>query len=311
MGQHADDRAAVDPAGFGLLLEVLVRPLDHHLVGVREPAVGREHGPRVADGDVVAEERADPRDRGREVDGAEDQHPGRRGERPDEDAHPLAASFAVGAVGQGRVVPGGQQAERIVEDRRVGAVAAQRAGHGLGAYDDPAADPLGVRVLDHGGQRDGAAGVDVVGDLTELGEGLLVHLLDVHVEDAAAGQADRERVVVGDAVALEDGSAGPRPRTGRARRPRPRRNRRRPSRPRTRQVRPASTHRPVAGRSARWRPPCRRRRSRRPPTTAAARRGPHARPTTCSTSSKALSEWPATKSSQCGSAAAIPCCTGS
>ena len=33
-------------------------------------------------------------------------------------------------------------------------------------------------------------------------------LLDVHVQDAAAGEADGERVVVGDAVPLEDRRAG-------------------------------------------------------------------------------------------------------
>ena len=34
-------------------------------------------------------------------------------------------------------------------------------------------------------------------------------------------------------------------------------------------------------------------------------------PTTSASSSKARSEWPATKSSMCGHAATMPCCTGS
>ena len=102
---------------------------------------------------------------------------------------------------------------------------------GVGAYDEPAAQPGRVRVLDHGGERDRAAGLDVVGDLAELGEGLPVDPLDEDVEDAAAGEPDRERVVVGDAVALQHRHAGRDHRSARARRPRPRRSRPRPSRP--------------------------------------------------------------------------------
>ena len=60
-------------------------------------------------------------------------------------------------------------------------------------------------MLDDGGQGDRAPGLEVVGDLLELGEGLAVHLLDIHVEDAAAGQADGEGVIVGDAVPLQHG----------------------------------------------------------------------------------------------------------
>ena len=36
VGQHGDDGARVDPAGLGLGLEVPVRPVDDHLVGVGE-----------------------------------------------------------------------------------------------------------------------------------------------------------------------------------------------------------------------------------------------------------------------------------
>ena len=81
---------AVDRAGVALLLQVAVRPLDDDLVGLGEAGVGGEHRPGVADGDVVAEEAADPGDGRREVDGAEDQHPRLGGERPDEDPHALA-----------------------------------------------------------------------------------------------------------------------------------------------------------------------------------------------------------------------------
>ena len=77
-----------------------------------------EDRPGVADRDLVAEELADPGHRRREVDRAEDQHPRLRGERPDEHPHPLAAALAVGAVGQRRVVPGGQQPDARRRGRR-------------------------------------------------------------------------------------------------------------------------------------------------------------------------------------------------
>ncbi len=91
-------------------------------------------------------------------------------------------------------------------DGVVGARRAERSrGRLVGADDEPPPHPRGVGVLDHRGERDRAAGIDVGGDLAQLGEGLAGDALDVHVEDPAAGQADGERVVVGDAVPLEGG----------------------------------------------------------------------------------------------------------
>ena len=119
VGQHGDHGARVDPAGLVLGRQVAVRPVDDHVVGLREPAVGREHRPGVADRDVVAEEGADPGHRGREVDGAEDQQPRLGRERPHEDPHPLAAALAVGTVGERGVVPGRQQPHRVVAHRVV------------------------------------------------------------------------------------------------------------------------------------------------------------------------------------------------
>ena len=113
-------RARVDPAGLALGREVAVRPVHDDLVGLGEAAGGREDGPGVADGHVVAEEAADPRHRRREVDRAEDQHPRLGRERPHEHPHPLAPALAVGPVGQRRVVPRRQQPERVVADRVVG-----------------------------------------------------------------------------------------------------------------------------------------------------------------------------------------------
>ena len=72
-----------------------VRPVHDHLVGLAEPGLGREDRPRVADGHVIAEELADPRHGGREVDRAEDVHPGRRRERVHEDAQLAAQPLAI------------------------------------------------------------------------------------------------------------------------------------------------------------------------------------------------------------------------
>ena len=186
-----------------------MRPVDDDLVGAREAGAGGEDGAGVAHRDVVAEERADLGHGGCEVDGSEDQHPRLGGEAPDEDAHPLAAPLAVGAVGQRGVGAGREQAQRVVVHGRVGPLGPEAAlGRDVRPDDHPPPDPLRVRVLDDGHQRDRAAGLDVGGHLAELREGGARDLLDEDVEDAAAGQADGEGVVVGDAVALEHGLAG-------------------------------------------------------------------------------------------------------
>jgi len=100
-----------------------------------------------------------------------------------------------------------EQAPHVVGDGVVAALAAEAALVGLARaarpHDEAPAHPLGVRVLDHRGDRDGAARLDVLGDRTELGEALGAHGLDEDVEDAAAGQPDGDGVVVADAVALE------------------------------------------------------------------------------------------------------------
>src|SRR5699024_8656463 len=56
--------------------------------------------------------------------------------------------------------------------------------------------------------RHGTPGVDVVRDLVELGERLLGDRLDEDVEDATAGQAHLESVVVADPVPLEHRRTG-------------------------------------------------------------------------------------------------------
>ena len=56
---------------------------------------------------------------------------------------------------------------------------------------------------DHGGHGDRLARGDRGGHLTELRVALLADRLDEDVDDAAAGEADRQRGVVADAVALQ------------------------------------------------------------------------------------------------------------
>ena len=219
VGEDAHDRARVDPAGLDLDGEVAVRPLDDDLVGGREARRRGEHRPGVAHRHPVAEEGTDVRHGRCEVDGAEHQHPGAGGVGGDEHPKALAAPLAVGAVGQRLGAAGGQQAAGVVGDCGVRSLAAERAGRHplvpvrvdrvLGPHDEPSPHPLRVRVVDDGGDGHRASGLDVVAHLAELGEGLLVDDgLDEHVEDAAAGQPHRERVVVGDPVALQDRGAG-------------------------------------------------------------------------------------------------------
>src|SRR5580693_3697040 len=61
---------------------------------------------------------------------------------------------------------------------------------------------------DHRRDRDRLAALYRLGDLTQLGETGLVDPLDEDVDDPAAGQPDRERVVVAHAVGLQDRGGG-------------------------------------------------------------------------------------------------------
>jgi hypothetical protein len=168
-----------------------------------------------------------------EVDRPEHEHPRPRCVRRDEHPHALPAALTVGPVRQRLGAPRREQPPHVVGDGRVGPLAAQRPGDDrgcratgirtsltsaplarhlacgtLGAHDEAAAHEGRIRVVDDGRDRHRAAGLDVGGDGAQLGKGLLRHGLHEHVEDAAARQPDRERVVVADPVALED--RGPR-----------------------------------------------------------------------------------------------------
>ena len=197
-------RASIAPAS--LRRQVAVRPLDDDLVGLGEARAGGEDGPGVAHGDVVAEERAVLGDRGGEVDRAEDQHP-RWGANGDEHLHALAAALAVGTVGQGLVRPPASSprasswtasSARAEPSDPVGSV---------GSDDHAASEPRGSGCSMTVATATGRAGIAST-TASSCGKVLRDNVLDVHVEDAAAGQPDGEGVVVGDAVALEAGYAG-------------------------------------------------------------------------------------------------------
>src|SRR5579863_7479313 len=77
---------------------ILVRPADHHLVGVGK-ALGRGEDPAcVAHRHVISEELGNPRDSRREVDGAEYQHPRRRREGLHEDGYLIHPALPVETV---------------------------------------------------------------------------------------------------------------------------------------------------------------------------------------------------------------------
>ena len=169
VGEHAEHGALVDPAGLDLLAEVLVRPLDDHLVGRRGSASSWRR--------PAARRRRSPCSRG-------SCPSGRRRPRSRWHRRPASAAAARrttrtpacprrGARRPGRtagsVVARGEQPERVVGDRGVGPGGAERtrdrpARRLPGPDDEPPADPGRVRVLDDGRHRDRAAGLDVVGD---------------------------------------------------------------------------------------------------------------------------------------------------
>ena len=199
VGQHADHGALVDiRAG-----QVTVRPFHDDLVGVTEPRRGGEDAARVAYGHAVAEELPDPGDRGGEVDRAEDQHPRRRRERVDEHRQLIVAALALRAVAAHGRLALGQHAPHVVVGRGVQPVARAEAARGGPVRVDDAPGPDDAGPADHGGDRHRLLALHRGGQVTQLGEQLTADRLDEHVQDAAAGQADREGVVVADPVGLQ------------------------------------------------------------------------------------------------------------
>ena len=196
VGEHADHRARVH-RGPG---QVAVRPLDHHLVGLREAGRGGEDAPGVADGHLVAQELPGPGHGRGEVDRAEHQHPRRRRERVHEHGQLVTEPLAVRAVAPDAGQALGQHPPGVVVHRRVQPVTVAEGPAGLVVGPDDPARTDAARSLDHAGHRDGLARGDRRRHVPEFRVQLAADRLHQQVQDAAAGQADRERVVVADAV---------------------------------------------------------------------------------------------------------------
>ena len=179
-----------------------MRPLDDHLVGVGEPLAGGEDRAGVAHGHPVAEELADAGHRAGEVDRPEDQHPRRRGEGLDEHRQVVEAPLTVGADVQHRGGAVLEHAAGVVGHRLVEPGRAQRAGDPVGP--DHHAGPERARPVDERGDGHRLARSRIASSTSpSSGKRRGVDRLDEDVDDAAAGQPDRERVVVADAVALQ------------------------------------------------------------------------------------------------------------
>jgi hypothetical protein len=174
---------------------------------------------------VIPEELPDPGDGGGEVDRAEHQHPRRRSEGVHEHAQLVAAALAVGAVPADAGQPLREHAPDVVVHRGVqpapgaqGPGGARMAGIGRriralicvravsGPDDAPRADL--ARSADHRRDRDRLAAFHRRGNPSQLRKTSLIDWLDKDVEDSAAGQAHRERVVITHAVGLKDGVPG-------------------------------------------------------------------------------------------------------
>ena len=152
-------------------------------------------GPGVADRDPVAEDLGHLGQGGGEVDGAEDDHAGRRGERLDEDRHVPAPGLAVPAVVAGDGQPGGQLAlERrgpTTRSRSGSPSCRAPASGGPGEHEQLAAQQL-VWAFDDLGQGGRLLGPDGLGQSVEEARSP-VEGLHEDPDGAAAGQARRRR----------------------------------------------------------------------------------------------------------------------
>ena len=223
VGEHADHGARVDrPASC----EVSVRPLDDDLVGIREArrvantgrasqTVTGSRGSSPTRATAAAKSIA-PNTSIRGA-GAKDWH---------EHGQLVLAPLAVGTVVQraGRARGRACRARRRRPRRRAGPCpGCRRCGRGHTAR----CARCRPGPVDHRGDGDRLAVADRGDHLRQLRERRSRrHRLDEDVDDAAAGQPDRERVVVADAVALQHRLAGLATPPGRARRRHPRRSRR-------------------------------------------------------------------------------------
>ena len=273
VGQHADHRATVQRARIHLRPQVPVRPVDDHLVGLRETLAGGEHRPGIAHRHPVSEERPDPGHRGGEVDRPEHQHPRRGREAGDEDRQSLTAALAVRAVVSGSPV-------RPVASRPAGVVA-------NGVVQPLAAEPAGgCRSVQITRCRPSWSGRPAVTVASATGSPAWIDAASApNSGKVAARTASTKTSMIPPQVRptvnasssetpyrCSTGGSRRHHRCGRpARRRHPRRSRRTPIRPPCRPARPAWPPLAVAGRTGTCRSRCRRRPSPRPATSAADR----------------------------------------
>src|SRR5262249_34724918 len=121
----------------------------------------------VTHGDVVTEHLRHSRQRGREVDGAEDHHARGRRERLDERGHGFLARFAVLAVMTNAGYPGGELAQRVAHHDPIEIGITERADGRAVLFDEQLGATM--RSVDDGDQCDGFS-------LTQrLGQSLVDH----------------------------------------------------------------------------------------------------------------------------------------
>ena len=296
-------------------LEQPVGPVDDDLVGQREAALGGEHLAGVAHRDPVAEHLGHPDQRGGEVDGAEDQHAGRRGERLDEDGHVVLVGLAAARrSGAPPSVPASSsaRASRPTTRSRSGSPS-EPSGSRSGPTSSLAPTPGPSTTVARATGCSARSATSSSSKTLAHGDASPVERLDEEVDRAAAGEADGEGLVVavaeGDDASrrspvcrMSSASVTTAPSTqppdtepatspssltamaapGIARARSPRRRRRGPARPAC----PAS----ASGRGRRGSPS-----SAAPPAHRRASSGHH--PASCS---REASEWPSTNSSTCG-----------
>ena len=140
-----------------------------------------------------------------EVDGSEDEHLRGRRVAQDEDLEALAEPLALGSVVEKTGGARSEHPDGVLADRVVEPGGPERTLSPIGAHHEMTAD--GVRALDNGRDRDGLLRRDARSDPLELRPGRLVDPLDEHLEDSAAREPDRERIVITHAIRLEPANA--------------------------------------------------------------------------------------------------------
>ena len=178
-----------------------MRPVDDDLVGLGEALGGREDGARVDHGDLESQKLPHANESGGEVDRAEHDHPGLRREGLHEDVEAFTEALALGAVVQEARRARLEHADGVLAHGVIEPARSERALRARLAHDKVPAD----EVRPGHDRRDGYRLLvgDALRDAGELRPRLVVDPLDENLEDAAAGQADREGVVVADAICLE------------------------------------------------------------------------------------------------------------